>query len=532
MGSLGENCGATPSPDAPQFSPSEPIEPINLRVRVFEPQQFTDSTDSGITSDLIPVDPVPEVIQSDLLTDPANPIITPTDNTPSSNSSGNISDDVTDQPVTDLPKPSQPYSPPISIPNPFAINIASFVSQIIGQSEPTVPPVVISPDTTSTGNTQPEISPANNPPTDSSQPNNAPTDTSPTNNPPTSSSLIDTPATELPTGTGNDLTQEPPCNSSDPLLDSNTGDDDAGSTPSPSIPSPSTEPPNISSPIPVSDPPAATLKDGSSGRQIFDIRPGDGRVVITNFGGVGQGTTPSQKIIDQVDTLRFIGSEFSPETMLLTQNGNDLIIRFENLDLEVVLQKFQLENLDNFRRPDASVDLANILFSGSHSSEANFDAFDVFDVTSESNQIFNPNTTTYLNDLDNHVTGFDNSDDVINGQGGNDSLLGLGGNDILRGGAGDDLLAGGAGTNRLVGDSGSDTFVLSTAGISIVDDFDPTVDHIGLPDGIRLEQLQVVQGSGSSATDSWIRLNGVDLMRLRGVSADLLTADCFIQQVD
>ena len=255
-------------------------------------------------------------------------------------------------------------------------------------------------------------------------------------------------------------------------------------------------------------------------------------MVITNFGGVGEGTTPSRETIDQVDTLRFIGSEFSPKTMLLTQDGNDLIIRFENLGLEVVLQEFRLEDLDNFRRPDASIDLANILFSGSHSSEADFDAFDVFDAKSESNQIFNPNTTTYLNNLANHVTGFDNSDDVINGQGGNDSLLGLGGNDILRGGVGDDLLAGGAGTNRLVGDSGSDTFVLSTAGISIVDDFDPTVDHIGLPDGIRLEQLQVVQGSGSSATDSWIRLNGVDLMRLRGVSADLLTADCFIQQVD
>jgi hypothetical protein len=73
--------GATSSPDAPQFSPSEPIEPINLRVRVFEPQQFTDSTDSGITSDLIPVNPAPDVTQAGSLTDPANPIITPTDNT-------------------------------------------------------------------------------------------------------------------------------------------------------------------------------------------------------------------------------------------------------------------------------------------------------------------------------------------------------------------------------------------------------------------------------------------------------------------
>ncbi|MEB3293280.1 MAG: calcium-binding protein, partial [Synechococcales bacterium] len=66
-----------------------------------------------------------------------------------------------------------------------------------------------------------------------------------------------------------------------------------------------------------------------------------------------------------------------------------------------------------------------------------------------------------LNDLDNKVKGFDNSDDVINGQGGNDILWGLSGDDLLRGGTGDDLLVGGAGIDQLDGGEGSDTADLS-----------------------------------------------------------------------
>jgi Ca2+-binding RTX toxin-like protein len=59
----------------------------------------------------------------------------------------------------------------------------------------------------------------------------------------------------------------------------------------------------------------------------------------------------------------------------------------------------------------------------------------------------------FVNDLNNNVFGFDNSDDVINGQGGNDLLDGLSGNDLLRGGTGNNTLNGGAGDDTLRVDS-------------------------------------------------------------------------------
>jgi Ca2+-binding RTX toxin-like protein len=62
------------------------------------------------------------------------------------------------------------------------------------------------------------------------------------------------------------------------------------------------------------------------------------------------------------------------------------------------------------------------------------------------------------------VKGFDHSDDVINGQGGNDTLYGLGGNDLLRGGLGHDTLVGDAGNDTLRGGQGTDKFVFKGSG--------------------------------------------------------------------
>jgi len=50
----------------------------------------------------------------------------------------------------------------------------------------------------------------------------------------------------------------------------------------------------------------------------------------------------------------------------------------------------------------------------------------------EFGKVFNQDTVTFLNDLDNDTKGWDDSNDVINGQGGNDTLTGLSGDDILR----------------------------------------------------------------------------------------------------
>ncbi|MEH1948148.1 MAG: calcium-binding protein [Nostoc sp.] len=184
--------------------------------------------------------------------------------------------------------------------------------------------------------------------------------------------------------------------------------------------------------------------------------------IITDFGGVGKGTNPTAAVIAEVDTLEFQGTGAIAQNLLLTQKGNNLEISFAGdayitrfFDPPVILQNFALENLENLSKSTgATVDLGNILFDGETST---IDSFDVFNANSTQSTIFNKNTVTFLNDLKNNVSGFDNSDDVINGQGGDDLIDGLSGNDILRGGAGNDFLIGGVGNDTLVGGVGNDS---------------------------------------------------------------------------
>ncbi|MBD2520105.1 calcium-binding protein [Nostoc sp. FACHB-973] len=170
--------------------------------------------------------------------------------------------------------------------------------------------------------------------------------------------------------------------------------------------------------------------------------------VIADFGGLGKGTHPTAAVIAEVDTLIFIGAGFTAKNLLLTQNGKNLEISFQGFgSRKLILDNFALENLDNLSKSTgASVDLGNILFDGQTTTT---DSFDVFNANSTQSTIFNKNTVTFLNDLDNNVSGFDNSDDVINGQGGDDIINGLSGNDLLRGGAGDNTLNGGVGDDNL-----------------------------------------------------------------------------------
>nr|MDZ8049732.1 hypothetical protein [Nostoc sp. DedQUE02] len=199
---------------------------------------------------------------------------------------------------------------------------------------------------------------------------------------------------------------------------------------------------------------------GNGGQDKFVFRSGDGNDIITDFGGVGKGSNPSQAVISKVDTLQFTGSGLTAQNLQLTQNGNNLEVTFENVaNTKVTLQNFKLENLDNLPALDGRLALGNILFNNQSSIA---DSFDVIDGSSNPSSIFNKNTVTFLNDLNNNITGFDNSNDVINGQGGNDTINGLSGNDLLRGGAGNDILIGGAGNDTLVGGAGADRFLYNT----------------------------------------------------------------------
>ncbi|MEH2120754.1 beta strand repeat-containing protein [Nostoc sp.] len=197
---------------------------------------------------------------------------------------------------------------------------------------------------------------------------------------------------------------------------------------------------------------------GNGGQDKFIIRSGDGNDIITDFSGVGgKGSNPSAAVIANVDTLQFIGSGLTARNLQLTENGNNLEVTFENVaSTKVTLQNFKLPNLDNLPASSSTPALGNIEFDGQSSIT---DSFDVITANSTQTNIFNKNTVTFLNDLNNNIAGFDNSNDVINGQGGNDIINGNSGNDLLRGGSGDDILIGGEGNDTLVGGFGNDVLV-------------------------------------------------------------------------
>ncbi|MBD2517723.1 FG-GAP repeat protein, partial [Nostoc sp. FACHB-973] len=199
---------------------------------------------------------------------------------------------------------------------------------------------------------------------------------------------------------------------------------------------------------------------GGNGNDTFIFRLGDGNDTITDFAGIGTGSNPSATVINQLDTLQFIGSGLTARNLQLTQNGSNLELTFLNAtSTKVTLENLQLENLDNLPARGSRPAIGNILFDRQTSVT---DSFDVFDANSTQTNLFNKNTVTFLNDLNNNVAGFYNSNDVINGQGGNDIINGNSGDDLLRGGEGDDILVGGQGNDVLVGGVGADFFTYNS----------------------------------------------------------------------
>ncbi|WP_432811409.1 calcium-binding protein [Pantanalinema sp. GBBB05] len=276
---------------------------------------------------------------------------------------------------------------------------------------------------------------------------------------------------------------------------------------------------------------------GGGGQDLFIIQRGEGDDTIVDFDGVGPGSHPSEQVVNEFDILKFEGTGLVAKNMILTQTdfdfatGTSLLITFEGItDTSVTLNHFSLENLDNLPTygDDGSL-VGNLLFQFDGDDRIK-DSFDVVDADWTLNQVLKGNTVTFLNELDNEVSGFDWSDDVINGQGGNDILLGLSGNDILRGGSGDDVLVGGTGTDILTGNTGADTFVLSLGGFSLVNDFILGEDFIGLGDGLTYDQLQFESGTGINAGSTSIKILGDDsvLMSLKGVQSNALTTDMFL----
>jgi Ca2+-binding RTX toxin-like protein len=203
----------------------------------------------------------------------------------------------------------------------------------------------------------------------------------------------------------------------------------------------------------------ASTGDRDSNVYPVKVNRGDGTIAVEDFTGVGRGNNPSEEVLSTFDELVFKGADLVAKNLLLTQVGTDLEVSFEGVDdTKVILKDFALEHLDNLPIPGGQHgQVGNIVFSDDPLLRDNLD---VFDADSTQDQIWNRNTVTFLNDLDNNVRGFANSDDVINGQGGNDTIRGMNGDDLLRGGDGNDVLDGEVGADILIGNAGNDTLHL------------------------------------------------------------------------
>jgi glycerophosphoryl diester phosphodiesterase len=300
-----------------------------------------------------------------------------------------------------------------------------------------------------------------------------------------------------------------------------------------------------------------TALQGDGGRKTFTVYQGNDNLMIENFGGVGNSSSPDEATVTEVDTLKFIGEGLKARNMLLTQVGDDLVITFDGVsDTKVTLKGFQLEDLDNLsRRRGSDLNLANIVFDGDARPS------DRFDVLSESDQpsLGESNRVTFLNDQDNTFQGQEKRRDVVNGQGGNDVLTGLGARDILRGGEGNDTLSGDEGNDSLMGNSGNDSllggdgndtlwggagddllnggagkdmFVLeATEGADTLTDWKfAEGDRIGLANGLDFGQLTIVQGTGAESADTLIQLTATSelLAILTNTLASAVSSSGFI----
>ncbi|MFB2933773.1 hypothetical protein ACE1B6_00690 [Aerosakkonemataceae cyanobacterium BLCC-F154] len=240
------------------------------------------------------------------------------------------------------------------------------------------------------------------------------------------------------------------------------------------------------------------IRTGDAGQNTFLFERNDRTDTVTNFTGIGQGINPPESVVNEVDTLQFIGEGFTAENLLLTPEGNNLRVSFAGIDdTQVILENVQLEDLDNLSTPGGNYgQLGNILFDGDTQIQ---DSFDVVNADSVPTQLGTANQVYFLNDLDNNVSGIADSNDVVNAQGGNDTITGLSGDDILRGGDGDDVLDGGVGADVLIGNAGNDRLYLG-------DDSDVDTVIYG-------------NGDGSDIVHQFKLGAGGDLLQFAGVDA-------------
>ena len=233
--------------------------------------------------------------------------------------------------------------------------------------------------------------------------------------------------------------------------------------------------------------------------------------------------------------MQFIGTELTARNLQLTQNGNNLEVTFGNVaNTKVTLQNLKLENLDNLAASTTRPAIGNIIFDGEDSVTK---SFDVISANSTQTYVSTANCVTFLNDLNNNISGFYSSNDVINGQGGNDTIDGSGGDDLLRGGTGNDLLIGGQGNDTLVGGTGADSFLYDTnsifntavVGIDTIADFNHSQGDKIILDKTTFSAITSDVGTGfSNASD--FQITNLGALSNAVIVYDRMTGQLFYNQ--
>ena len=65
----------------------------------------------------------------------------------------------------------------------------------------------------------------------------------------------------------------------------------------------------------------------------------------TSFVGVGEGVALDPALQGEVDVINFVGDRFTPQSMVLTQIGNDVLITFNPLPYEADASPLSVEIL-------------------------------------------------------------------------------------------------------------------------------------------------------------------------------------------
>lgn len=226
-----------------------------------------------------------------------------------------------------------------------------------------------------------------------------------------------------------------------------------------------------------------TLNGSSEDTYLFGR--GDGRDTISSrFGG-------NADTWNYPDFLQF-KEDISPNDVQLHRQGKDLVIDIIGTQDQVVV-KYEFDTDREYYSP-YGVDV--VRFAGGT----------VWDLPAIRARLPGPSEASdhlYGYDFSNDVIDGLGGDDILEGGGGNDTLLGGGGNDTLIGEAGDDILTGGAGDDSLNGGRGNDIYLFGRGdGRDTVSEpgtyqSDTKVDVIQFKEGVAASDVVARQQGGT-----------------------------------